>query len=316
MRLGRVMLLLAFAVLVLASRPARAQCNTDYRTTQFSETLFKENDCVRFTVAHLHVNLLLLSVVNCYGFLDITRDRIVYHSIDVPGHSMSFTRAEISETKDWDNFAHFVIKGKNYNWLHVEPRVVDNRIQVNAVDNKGLTYKASELLSFVTDFDSALNRLKAELKAKEPPPPAPPPEPPKPKIARLTVNSQPGNVEVYLDGRYQGRTSERGELVVEAPPGDHELRLSLPNYKEWSQVVAFQAEYQSRRDITLESAGPKPLSEKDVEDALLNGLAKVRIITLVEKYGVSFSLNAEIEGSLRAKGADSELLLSIAKNKK
>lgn len=316
MRLGRVVLLIAFAALLFAGRPARAQCSTDYSTPKVAETLFTANDCVRFTVSHFHMNMLLLSVTNCYGFLDITRDRLVYHSVDQPAHSMTFARNEIADTRDWDNFAHFVIRGKNYNFLHVEPRVVEQRIQVNAADNKSLTYKASELLSFVTDFDGALARLKAELKAKEPPPPAPPPAPPKPKVASLTLTSRPGSVEVYLDGRYQGRTSEQGVLVVEAPPGDHELRLSLPNYKEWAQVVNFTPEYPMRRDVALESSGPKPLSARDVEEALENGLAKARIVALVEKYGVGFALSAEVEASLRSKGADSELLLAIAKNKK
>jgi hypothetical protein len=195
------------------------------------------------------------------------------------------------------------------------PRVVEQRIPVNAADNKNLTFRATDLLSYVTDFDSALTRLKAELKAKEPPPP-PPVEPPKPKIATLVLVSQPGGVEVYLDGRYQGRTSEKGELVVEAPPGDHSVRLSRPDFKEWSQVITFMPDFPLRREITLESSGPKPLSAKDVEDALDNGLANPRIIALVEKYGAGFALSSEVEARLRAKGADSDLLLAIAKNKK
>jgi hypothetical protein len=61
--------------------------------------------------------------------------------------------------------------------------------------------------------------------------------------------------------------------------------------------------------------GPE-LSAKDVEDALDNGLANPRIIALVEKYGAGFALSSEVETRLRAKGADSDLLLAIAKNKK
>jgi len=66
----------------------------------------------------------------------------------------------------------------------------------------------------------------------------------------------------------------------------------------------------------LPPAGPQPLKEKEIEKALEDGLPSTRIMSLVNKYGVDFALTDEVEQRLRRAGADSNLLLAIAKAKK
>jgi hypothetical protein len=66
----------------------------------------------------------------------------------------------------------------------------------------------------------------------------------------------------------------------------------------------------------LPPAGPQPLKEAEIEKALEDGLPSTRIMSLVNKYGVDFALTDEVEQRLRRAGADSNLLLAIAKAKK
>lgn len=66
----------------------------------------------------------------------------------------------------------------------------------------------------------------------------------------------------------------------------------------------------------LPPAGPQPLKEQEIQKALEDGLPSNRIMALVNKYGVDFALTDEVEQRLRRAGADSNLLLAIAKAKK
>lgn len=63
-------------------------------------------------------------------------------------------------------------------------------------------------------------------------------------------------------------------------------------------------------------AGPQPLTAKEVEKALEDGVPPTRVIALVNKYGVDFPLTDDVEQRLRRAGADNSLLLAIAKAKK
>jgi hypothetical protein len=62
--------------------------------------------------------------------------------------------------------------------------------------------------------------------------------------------------------------------------------------------------------------GPRSLEIGEVETMLQNGVTKGRVQDLVLKYGVDFDVNAENERRLRAAGADTALLLVIARAKK
>jgi len=77
------------------------------------------------------------------------------------------------------------------------------------------------------------------------------------------------------------------------------------------------AREQFRVDVKrVEPPGPPPLTLAEVENALQNGLSKDKVASLVTKFGVDFTLTDENESRLRAAGADSDLLLVIAKAKK
>ena len=66
----------------------------------------------------------------------------------------------------------------------------------------------------------------------------------------------------------------------------------------------------------LPPPGPPALGLKEVLDALNNRVPKPRLLALISQYGVDFALNEDTERQLREAGADSDLLLAIAKAKK
>lgn len=141
---------------------------------------------------------------------------------------------------------------------------------------------------------------------------------PIPQLCDLNLQTQPGGVQVYVDDKFKGETSEQeGRLVVEKlEPRSHRLRLRLPGYKEWNREVTLAAGETLPVSAKLEPAGPKPLSVEEVEEALNNGISPKRMTALVKQFGVDFALTAEAERRLRAPGADADLLLAIATNKK
>ncbi|HVP43911.1 MAG TPA: hypothetical protein VMS96_10795 [Terriglobales bacterium] len=62
--------------------------------------------------------------------------------------------------------------------------------------------------------------------------------------------------------------------------------------------------------------GPPPLALSEVLEALQKGVPAPRVASLVSQFGVSFALNDDAERQLRSAGADTDLLLAIAKSKK
>jgi hypothetical protein len=65
----------------------------------------------------------------------------------------------------------------------------------------------------------------------------------------------------------------------------------------------------------LPPPGPPALTLAEVEKALAD-LPKKRVAEMVDQYGVDFDLTDEAEKRLRDAGADTNLLLAIAKAKK
>lgn len=138
-----------------------------------------------------------------------------------------------------------------------------------------------------------------------------------PKTADLTVVTQPGQAQVYLDDEPRGVTSSEGRLLLKnLSLGAHRLRLSLIGYKEWTQTVELAAGDTKEVEAQLQPSGPKPLTLGEVEEALKNGLPSARVTQLVKEFGVDFALTDEVEQRLRAAGADGDLLLAIAKARK
>ena len=138
-----------------------------------------------------------------------------------------------------------------------------------------------------------------------------------PKTADLTILTQPGQAQVYLDDEPRGVTSSEGRLLLKnLSTGAHRLRLSLTGYKEWTQTLELAAGDTKQVEAKLQPAGLKPLGLAEIEDALKNGLPNARVTTLVKEFGVDFAVTDEVEKRLRAAGADSDLLLAIMKAKK
>jgi hypothetical protein len=139
-----------------------------------------------------------------------------------------------------------------------------------------------------------------------------------PQTSTLKVIAQPGGIQVYVDDKFKGSTSEKeGVLVVEnLQPGSSKVRLSQKGFVDFTQNVTLTAGETAKLETNLAAEGPKPLGEPEIEEALKNGVPKTRIMGLIREYGVDFVLTNESEQSLRTVGADSDLLLAIAKSKK
>jgi hypothetical protein len=136
-------------------------------------------------------------------------------------------------------------------------------------------------------------------------------------VSQVSVVTQPGNAQAYVDDAFKGTTSEEeGALRIEnLTPGSHRLRLTLPGYKEWKKDLALSAGETLAVQAKLEATGPKPLTFPEVEEAVKN-VPKKGVMKWVKEFGVDFVVTDEVEGRLRAAGADDELLLVIAKAKK
>jgi FKBP-type peptidyl-prolyl cis-trans isomerase FklB len=64
------------------------------------------------------------------------------------------------------------------------------------------------------------------------------------------------------------------------------------------------------------STNSPPLSVSDIDHSLKAGVTNTRMAVLVKQYGVDFGLTDAVEKELRAAGANSDLLLQIARNKR
>jgi hypothetical protein len=173
-----------------------------------------------------------------------------------------------------------------------------------------------DLLAAMQDFDAALARVKAiPLPASKPAAPA---MAAAPATGSLKITAKPAGAQVYIDDHFRGATSEaEGVLIVDGlAAGKYKVRVSNIGYQDWSGAFPVDAGKTAPVSATLIEAGPKPLGVSEIVDALQNGIPKTRIIGFVNKYGVDFALDNENEQRLRNAGADSDLLLAVAKNKK
>jgi len=180
----------------------------------------------------------------------------------------------------------------------------------------------------VSDFSAALRNAHdvtqplerhslSEAAHPEPATPSPA-KPALPSVGTIMVSTEPPGGQVYLDDQFKGITGElEGKLVVgNIPAGTYRLRVSQAGHKDWAQSITVSPGEELNIQAKLVSAGPAPLTLKEMEDALANGVPKSRLTTLVDQYGVNFALTNEAEQRLRNAGADSDLLLAIAKNRK
>jgi len=186
--------------------------------------------------------------------------------------------------------------------------------------------------------------LLAVTKAKAPPTPSPPPAVP-PTITLLEPAGVESGRELQVTGstlRVRGTASHPGGIASIFVNGQRApVRTLSPQTIEFDAgdlpvgfgstafAVRATAVDQSELQVTLKvnrpqprppepkpTAGPPPLTLEEMEMALRNHLPKGRIIALVNEYGVDFDLTDEAEQRLRRVGANSEVLMAIAKAKK
>ncbi len=166
--------------------------------------------------------------------------------------------------------------------------------------------------TLVDDFAGGLAQFEGMTSSLNP---VPKPEPPKSMVTVLRVSSHPGGAQVYLDDMFKGQTGENGDLQLEASPGEHVLRVDLADYKEWKGKVTIAGEHTEQK-VDLVKRGPEPLSVDEIDQALSQGMTPARCGALVKQYGVNFAMTPDIDKRLRDKGADSDLLVTIAENKR
>ncbi len=136
------------------------------------------------------------------------------------------------------------------------------------------------------------------------------------RLAALTIHSDPGDAQVSINGQARGLTDSEGQQVLQLRAGQHRVRVSLPGYQDFEQAVTLQPGQKQQITAKLEPQGPPPFSSQDVVEMLQGKMSPKRIATLVQERGADFSVDAETEKRLRALGANSDLLLAIATNRK
>ncbi len=88
----------------------------------------------------------------------------------------------------------------------------------------------------------------------------------------LLVSTSPAGASVFLDGGVKGVTPIR----LEAPPGKHEVRITLSGYEEWEAQVEMAQGSETPLDVELVRSGapearttaPDPGVRKDLEDGI------------------------------------------------
>ena len=132
----------------------------------------------------------------------------------------------------------------------------------------------------------------------------------------LTLTSDPGDVQVYVNDEPKGMTSTEGREVLRLPAGTYRVRLSLPGYKDFEQQVTLTSGKNQDLTAKMEPVGPPPFTANDVAEMLEGKMSAKRVASLIQERGVDFELNPDLEKRLRGLGATSDLLLAIATNNK
>jgi WD40 repeat protein len=104
--------------------------------------------------------------------------------------------------------------------------------------------------------DALLSELR-EIAAKAAPPA--PAQPPAPSAAttQLVVQTQPGEVQVYVDDVLSGKTSPDGVLKIpNLPAGTHRVRLALTGYQDFQQRIDLPAGETTHYAFALVAAQP------------------------------------------------------------
>jgi hypothetical protein len=257
------------------------------------------------------------------GYLYISRDRVRYE-INQPaqlrGQGFDYARSDITQAQTSVTGLSAIVKadfrfrdGHQWRFLHIRRSALAGGTKIHESDR----LSAQDLTDAVTRFDSVLAQAQA-LSSPGDPSSTMAPDRPIAVTVNLKIQAQPPSVDVYVDEKFRGRTSQQlGTLVVtDLAPGEHRVRLSLKGFKDIIRSVLLSPGDTGKVEAKLATSGLKPLSESEIQSLLASGVPKARILALVAKYGVDFELTPEIERTLRSNGADGLILTEIGKNKK
>lgn len=255
----------------------------------------------------------------CPGHVYVTRTRISgdFHgtacdNFDVPRAAAT---AEKQETK-----VVLIAGGATYTLVPLMERGDQHRPAMR------MGAAAEFLVRAVRKFDPVLaniHRLYTEAQAQasgqaapQPATDASKPQPQRDTLGILTITSDPGDAQVYINDEPRGMTSAEGREVLRIAAGTYRLRLSLPGHKDFGQQVTLVSGKNEEVTAKLEPVGPPPFQASDVADMLQGKVSPKRVAALIQERGVDFELNPDLEKRLRGLGATSELLLAIATNRK
>jgi PEGA domain-containing protein len=112
----------------------------------------------------------------------------------------------------------------------------------------------------------AKDRLVQAIWKSGPPQPPPLPRPPPPVI--IIIETNPGGVAVYIDGKEVGTTDSKGRLErPQFETGEHKIRLIAEGYRDYEQTVDLVPgqTYRITRRLELLTAALRPLSAGPIE---------------------------------------------------
>ncbi len=91
-------------------------------------------------------------------------------------------------------------------------------------------------------------------------------QPVAPPTGTLTVQSQPGEAQVYVNDEARGMTSSAGDLRLSGvAPGNYRLRVTLAGYKTWENSITVTAGEVVTAFVTLEKQALEPMVTLDAD---------------------------------------------------
>ena len=124
------------------------------------------------------------------------------------------------------------------------------------------------------------------------------PAAPQPPVAVQKMFTDPGGVEVFVDGRSVGPThAESGELALNLPFGEHNFTLRRRGYESVRFAVAYEHEQTGDIFVAMKRVHAEPrlgtLLLEDVLNMLDSDVPPEHIATLVRQKGVALDLADE-----------------------
>jgi outer membrane lipoprotein-sorting protein len=248
-----------------------------------------------------------------YLFVDPESGRVLREDFDKLGSDGSVSKTSMTFS-DWRNVAGYSspFKSTFESGDGTSGKVQINEVELNPPANPDLFTKTPILLSLVPFSPTAVGMsLPSSGEAAKG-------ENSSLSSGTITVVSDPGGAQVYVNDKFRGLTSESdGRLVIDALENSAvTLRISLPGYEDFTGDVELQNGASKTVKAALKTKGPTPLSMNDLEALLRNGVSKTRIIYFLNTYGVDFKLSPEAQSQLRSYGADDSVLLAVATSKR